>query len=157
MKDFDSWNKKKKDINLKNNLIGLKERDIVFVHMGINVGYEQDGKGEEFLRPVVVLKVFNRNLFFGVPLTTKKRDGSFFVDINFNHGDKHYKNTAIIVQAKTFDTKRARYKKGMIIKEDFERLKDKLYDLTLSKEREPLRELESTLYHKNIDKSEIEF
>jgi len=33
----------------------------------------------------------------------------------------------------------------------------RLYDLTLSKEREPLRELESTLYHKNIDKSEIEF
>ena len=155
MKLFDPWNKKKKTINQNNKSMGLKERDIVFVHMGVNVGYEQDGKGEEFLRPVVVLKVFNRNLFFGIPLTSKKRDGSFFVNVNFKHGEKLHESTAIIVQAKTFDTKRARYKKGMIVKEDFEKLKDKLYDLTLSKEREPRRELEVALYHRNLDNSSI--
>ncbi len=155
MKYFDSWNRKKKDINGKNQLVGLKERDIVFIHMGVNVGYEQNGKGEEFLRPVVVLRVFNRNLFFGVPLTSQKRDGSFFVNIKFKHNKTFYENRAIIAQSKTFDTKRVKYKKGMIIKEDFEKLKDKFYDLTLSKEREPQRELEVALYHKNLDKSRV--
>jgi mRNA interferase MazF len=78
LKHFDSWNKKKKDIDDKSKLIGLKERDIVFIHMGVNVGYEQDGKGDEFLRPVVVVKVFNRNLFFWSTINFQKERGKFF-------------------------------------------------------------------------------
>ena len=147
---FDKWCKIKKELNKKEKTIGIKERDIIFINMGKNIGYEQNGKGEEFLRPVVVLKVFSRNLFFGVPLTSKIKEGSFFETIEFTHKAKAYKNSAILVQARTFDVKRAFYKKGMIKKEDFKRLKDSLNKLlTPSDDGEPRRELvESILLQK---------
>jgi len=55
---FTCWNTKKIDTHINDAIIGIKERDIVFIKMGKNIGYEQDGKGEEFLRPVVIYKNF---------------------------------------------------------------------------------------------------
>lgn len=44
-KDFDSWNQKKKIVNNKEHLSPLfKERDIWWLSIGINVGFEEDGK-----------------------------------------------------------------------------------------------------------------
>jgi len=150
---FNNWCEIKKDITKKQKTIGIKERSIVFVNIGQNVGYEQNGKGDEFLRPVVVLKVFSKNLFFGIPLTSQIKEGNFFKVITFSHKNKEYKSTAILVQAKTFDIKRCKYTKGMIKKSDFEELKESFYKLTLSKEREPRREIMEKLYNKNEKKS----
>jgi len=150
---FKNWCKLKENLDKKDVLIGIKERSIVFVHMGRNIGSEQNGKGELFLRPVVVIKIFNKNLFFGVPLTSKKKTGSFFYDIIYTHKGREYNSTAILAQAKVFDRKRCLYTKGMIKKEYFEVLKEKLFDLTLSDEREPRREIVEKLYNNNIEKS----
>ena len=142
MDKFDKWCETKKELNKKEKTIGIKERDIVFVYMGKNIGFEQNGKGDKFLRPVVVLKVFNRYLFFGVPLTSKIKKGSFFETIEFTHKNKTYKNSAILIQSKVFDIRRTLYKKGMIRKEDFKSLQDKILNLlTPSKDGEPRREL----------------
>ena len=40
--------------------------------MGVNIGFEQDGTGSNFDRPVLILKGFNKESFFGVALTGKK-------------------------------------------------------------------------------------
>ncbi len=146
---FENWCFLKKDIDKKEKTIGLKSRNIVFVNMGQNIGSEQNGKGEEFLRPVIVVKILNKNLFFGIPLTSKEKEGSFFYKIEFTHKAKSYTSTAILAQAKVFDTKRCKYTKGMITKKDFEILKDKFYRLTLLDKREPRREIVSLLYNKN--------
>ena len=146
MNDFDKWCDVKKQINKKEKSIGIKQRDIVFVNMGKNVGFEQNGKGEKFLRPVIVLKIFSKNLFFGIPLTSKIKNGNFFEKIEFTYKNKVYLNNAILVQAKTFDTKRILYKKGMVKKEDFEKLRAKVKGLlTPSEDGEPRRELEYTI------------
>ena len=154
MKPFDEWNEKKKIIDKQEKLIGLKERDVVFVNMGINIGREQNGKGEEFLRPVVVIKIFNRNLFFGIPLTSKQKNGDFFLDISFTHKNEEINSTAILVQAKSFDTKRVKYKKGIVSKDICEALKNELSKkLTLCFQREPRRELIKESYNNTQDKS----
>ena len=68
--DFDNWNSIKKETNKEKILVGFKDRDIFYIKMGQNIGFEQNGKGENFVRPVVVFKKFNKNMFFGIPLST---------------------------------------------------------------------------------------
>ena len=38
----------------------------------------ENGKGDYFTRPVLVLHKFNKNLFWGIPLTTKIKNNPFF-------------------------------------------------------------------------------
>ena len=153
MGDFDSWNELKKHLHQKDAIIGIKERNIAFVHMGKNIGSEENGKDEEYLRPVVVLKVFNRHSFLGVAMTSQTKEGRFYFPFVFTHKGREYQSTAILSQIKYYDTKRVKYTKGMIKKEDFEVLKEKIADVTLSKEREPRREFVNQVYHKNSNKA----
>lgn len=49
IKDFDKWNKSKKEIDSNNNYLPLyHERQIRWCRLGINIGSEQDGTGYEF-------------------------------------------------------------------------------------------------------------
>src|SRR4051812_10972316 len=72
VKEFDKWNEKKKQIVYEKNRPGYKEGDVWWIHLGLNVGYEMDGKGIRYERPVVVLKKYNEYSFLAVPLSTRK-------------------------------------------------------------------------------------
>lgn len=72
MKDYQGWYAKKSDINeIKKNPF-FHEREIWFCYLGANVGFEQDGS-EEFLRPVVVFRKFNNDVFWAIPLTKSNK------------------------------------------------------------------------------------
>jgi mRNA interferase MazF len=73
-KDFDSWNKMKKFINDTNRLFFVKEREIWWCMLGLNVGNEIDGKHDVFERPVLILKTMSKETFLVLPLTTKGAD-----------------------------------------------------------------------------------
>ena len=73
-KDFDRWNKVKKNAHSSNTQTRFKEREIWWCRVGVNVGYEIDGKSESFMRPVLVLKKITADTFIGIPLTRKKKD-----------------------------------------------------------------------------------
>ncbi len=126
MKYFNEWNAIKKKIDAKEKTIQFKEREIFWVSIGENIGNEQNGKGDSFSRPVLVVKKLNKQLFFGVPLSTKLREGTYFYQFQFLENQK---NSALLVQAKIFDIKRADKKMGMIKKNDFIELKKMLKDL----------------------------
>lgn len=53
------------------------EREIWWVSLGVNVGFEQNGKNDLYERPVLVLRKFNKDILWALPLTTKKRKTSF--------------------------------------------------------------------------------
>jgi mRNA interferase MazF len=74
LKEFDNWNEQKKCLHKIEQLPMFSEREVWWCSLGVNVGDEQDGKGENFTRPVLVLKKFNRNLFVGVPMSTKIKE-----------------------------------------------------------------------------------
>ncbi|OIP56778.1 MAG: hypothetical protein AUK54_01545 [Helicobacteraceae bacterium CG2_30_36_10] len=126
MKQFDEWNEVKKQISIRTENIKFKERDIFWISIGENVGNEQNGKGKEFARPVLVIKKLNNQLFFGVPLSTTIREGNYFYTFSFLQAQK---SSALLVQAKVFDIKRGNQKLGMISKNDFVNVKDKLRSL----------------------------
>jgi len=123
MKNFDTWNELKKEIDERENIIQFKEREIYWARIGENVGFEQNGKGAEFSRPVLIVKKLNKQLFFGVPLSTTLRKGSYFYNFAFRDD---MQSSALLVQAKVFDVKRVDTKLGMMKKSDFLKLKVKL-------------------------------
>ncbi len=118
---FDNWSFVKQKLDAKDKSMFFNERDILFISIGQNVGYEQYGKGEEFLRPVVVIKKFNRELFLGIPLSTKIKKGYFFHQISF----KNRINTALLLQVRTFDAKRIKYRLATLGTKEFKKLTEK--------------------------------
>ena len=121
---YDKWNELKQEIDIKKPML-FRERDILFISMGQNIGYEQYGKGEDFLRPVVVLKKFSKNLFLGIPLSSQLKDGYFFHKVTF----KERENTALLLQSKTFDSKRIKYKLATLSQNEFSKLSEKFCEV----------------------------
>jgi mRNA interferase MazF len=126
---YNNWNEIKITIENENIIVGFKERDIFYMNMGKNIGFEQDGKGENFVRPVVIIKGFNKNMFFGIPLSTKIKEGKFYYKFQFQKKDELVKNIALLSQMRLFSTKRLLNKIGVISKEDFESLKNEFKSL----------------------------
>ncbi|MCV6606840.1 MAG: type II toxin-antitoxin system PemK/MazF family toxin [Campylobacterales bacterium] len=125
MKRFDEWNKLKKELHSSKEKVIFKERDVFWVSIGENIGFEQNGKGNIFSRPVLVMKKFSKNMFFGIPLSTQTKEGNYFYNFDFL-GER---SNALIVQGRLFDSKRLENKIGMIDKKNFESIKIKLKEL----------------------------
>ena len=126
VEEFNEWNEVKKDISHKRNFT-FKVREIYWLKLGKNVGYETDGKGCEFLRPVLVFRKFSKDTFLGIPLTTAIKDDMFHYKFNIHNNSKI--NYAILSQIKLFDTSRVKSKLGKISVDDFKRLKLQIKDL----------------------------
>ena len=128
-KNFDSWNEVKKQANDNTTIIKFQQRQILFIKVGTNIGYEEDGKGEEYLRPVLVYRKFNNRVFYGIPLTSKEKHDKFHFEFEYKRGRKSY---AILSQLRLFDIKRAKYYDGKISRDQFEALQNKLLELIVT-------------------------
>lgn len=103
MNEFDQWNNLKKNLEKKPIKIYPQERDVWICTIGRNVGAEQNGGPEQFTRHVLVLKKFNNEMFWGIPLSTKQKSLDFY----FNFTDpENNEIAAIIAQLRLFSTKR---------------------------------------------------
>ncbi len=127
---YNKWNDLKKSLSKKEKLISFKDRDIFYMNMGENLGFEQNGKGEGFVRPVIVFKKFNRNMFLGVPISSQVKEGSYFFKFEFDkrskNGKQLSKNIAILVQLRLYSNKRLLNKIGVMDKESFEKMSKEL-------------------------------
>lgn len=124
-KEFNKWNEVKENLHKHKKAVIFKERDIMWASVGVNIGYEQDGKGKVFSRPILIVKKFNNSIFFGIPLSTKIKRGSFFFEFMLNNKPSN----ALLVQGRLYDSKRLENKIGMISKDDFDKLKKELKEL----------------------------
>jgi mRNA interferase MazF len=111
-KDFDSWNSLKKDIDTKPRT-NAHERDIWWVSLGLNVGSEQDGKGENYERPVVVIKKLSSNVYYVLPLSTKCKNITMHIKFF------HEKVEGYILLDQAVDVKRFIRKVGYVKQEKF--------------------------------------
>lgn len=120
-KQFDEWNENKKEINSqKDRFLYFRDGEIWWVKLGINVGYETDGKNEDFTRPVLILKKYNKYSFLAVPLTSKIKTGKYY----FYIGDVDGKEAvAILSQLKNIDSLRLVNKVTFIKKDKFKEIK----------------------------------
>jgi mRNA interferase MazF len=78
MKDFDTWNIKKKKLDSTEfTNIKFKEGEIWWCSAGLNIGHEIDGKHDTFERPFYVFQKCNKKMFIGIPCTTSSKKGLF--------------------------------------------------------------------------------
>jgi mRNA-degrading endonuclease toxin of MazEF toxin-antitoxin module len=124
-KDFQKWHTKKEFLQDEKVRAFFHEREVWFCSLGENVGFEQDGSGEEFLRPVVVIKKFNQEVCWGIPLTKNQKKGQYYFSFQLN--DKT--STAILSQIRLIDSKRLQYKLGDLSEVDFIETRKRLTQL----------------------------
>ncbi len=101
-KDFDSWNTIKKQLHGRHQVTLFRSREIWWCSLGVNVGVEADGKHESFERPILIVKKFNREMFWGVPLTSRVRLGPYYKQFSFNGTN----NFAALSQARAMSAQR---------------------------------------------------
>ena len=131
IKNIIAWASKKVNIDQKDEsaIPYFDEREIWYCNMGHNVGFEQDGKGTEYWRPVLIVKKYNKHLFTGIPLTSKIKNFPFY----FGIGNVDNKNAmAILSQTKAFSSKRLVNKVEMLDKTIFAATKKAASDYIFS-------------------------
>lgn len=128
--DFSQWN------GLKRRVHGIDairfhyaERDIFYALVGRNIGREQNGARENFARPVLVIRKFNRDSFLGVPLTTAVKRDAWYQFV-FDLGG--VPNAAIVSQLRLWDSRRLLNRIGAMDSASFNTLNKKLRELFTS-------------------------
>ena len=121
-KDFDAWNKIKKVLDEKEQKFFFKDGEILWMSVGLNVAKESCGKGFVFRRPVLILKKLSGDTFVGLPLSSKEKIGSWFIDINLGK-EKRY---VLLYQIRMFSTNRFESRLSTIDDNDFKKVKEKL-------------------------------
>jgi mRNA interferase MazF len=119
-KRFFEWIKLKEKLHSKEHAPPLfKEGEIWWSHFGENVGTEMNGKSDLFTRPVVILKKYDRYSFLAVPLSTKHKEGTWYV--TFTHGQK--RQTAVLSQARVINYRRLKELMGKLDGNDYQDIK----------------------------------
>jgi mRNA-degrading endonuclease toxin of MazEF toxin-antitoxin module len=102
-KDFDGWNETKKRTDLRRGAPFYHEREVWWCTLGVNVGSEENGSGEEYRRPALILKGLSIETCLIVPLTTSAKDHPLRLAVGLIGGKQA---RAILSQMRVIDTKR---------------------------------------------------
>ena len=121
-KNFDEWNELKKELQLGKSMPMITEGDIWWCDIGINVGIEIDGKSKQFSRPVLIYKKLGILGFIGIPLTTKRKNGSWYCDIDFQNKNQ----VAVLSQIRPYSVYSLSCRMGSLDDADKKRVKDSL-------------------------------
>ncbi len=131
-KDFDNWNAKKKELHDRPAGPFYHEREVWWCALGINVGFEQDGTGKNYDRPVLIVHGFNAHVFFGVALTGKSKRGRYYLPVGKIEGREA---SAILSQVRLIDSKRLVHKMGTLDEPLFEKVCEALKDTLFGKRK----------------------
>ena len=113
----------------------FKENEIWWCYIGENVGVEINGKNEQFSRPIFIYKKYDKYSFLGLPLTTKPKIGTWFVQITFTGINQ----TVVLSQGRAYDYRRFKEKMGELDEKDSQKVREgyeKLHSFSL-KNRPP--------------------
>ena len=119
MKDFLKWFTLKKTAHEAEGSALFHEREVWWCMLGANVGYEIDGRGETFERPIIIVKKFNLDTCFIVPLTAKPKSGKYYFPVGNVSGREA---VAVLSQLRLIDRKRLTQKVGTLSKPEFKKL-----------------------------------
>lgn len=127
-KDFDGWNRVKKRINNTRSIESLyfREKEVWWCICGLNIGFEQDGKGPDFRRPLLIIKKFNKYVVLIVPLTSKEKQGKYYVTCDLGDG---VSRKAVISQLRLIDTRRLIDKLGVVTTVSYIEIKKTIKDM----------------------------
>lgn len=118
---FDQWNKKKKVTNFEGVCPHFVSGQIWWAQLGQNIATEVEGKGDDFLRPVLILQRVYGNACLAIPLTSQERKGNYYFSFQ---DSKKRTQCALLTQIRYLDGKRLKYQLGDIRKEDLDNIQD---------------------------------
>jgi mRNA interferase MazF len=121
-KDFQAWHKRKAALNRSTYTRYFHEREVWWMAIGHNIGDEEDGKGKNFARPVLIVRNFNNRLLLGVPLSTAKKTGAYYHLLSLADST----SLALLSQLRSYDAKRLINKLGVVTRQDFRIVQRKL-------------------------------
>jgi mRNA-degrading endonuclease toxin of MazEF toxin-antitoxin module len=129
-KDFEGWNTLKQNLDNRQNtsVPTIKEREIWWCSIGVNIGDEEDGYNELYNRPVLIVRKFNDRIFWGVAITTKTKADPHYFPIDL----KGSKRCVMLSHLRLYDSKRLishRSKMGKLSPKQFEAVKRALKEL----------------------------
>ena len=116
---FVKWTKLKIRLHVSDRDIRFREREIWWCSLGKNIGYEQDGKNEMFERPILILKKFNNDIFWGLPFTSQEKTGKYYYQCLY----KGKKFIAILSQLRLVSSKRLLRRIRTLSKSNFTEVK----------------------------------
>lgn len=119
-KDFAGWAAAGATHELSTPPPYFKEREVWWCALGVNIGYEEDGKGPDFSRPVLIVRKFGA-LFYGVPLSTTPKRGPFYHA--FTYKPERGESVALLSHLRSLDSRRLLHKDGTASSTDFEAVK----------------------------------
>lgn len=122
-KDFEKWHDEKNKLHEKESRVYFHEREVWWCSIGANVGFEEDGKGKRFSRPVVIVRKFNKEVSLAIPLTTKMRTGRYYFPMKLHDT---IPRMAVLSQIRLIDAKRLSDKFGVVTEENFFEMKKAL-------------------------------
>jgi mRNA interferase MazF len=91
----------------------------------MNIGVEVYGKGPKFERPVLILKKFTAEFFFGIPITTQIKKGPWYTSIRF--GGKEL--SAMLSHARALDVVRLTERMGTLPENQFQKIREAFLEL----------------------------
>jgi mRNA interferase MazF len=124
-KNFDDWNRLKKVTDESNRKVFGYPREVWWCSLGVNIGVEADGENENFERPVLIVKVYNKQSLLVLPLTGRARDDKFHFplkikELNRSTNEIFTKTVFVkLTQARVVSNKRLLRKVDVINKVDF--------------------------------------
>lgn len=102
-KDFATWNALKSRIHVEGKEKLFHAQEMWWCALGANVGVEADGKHSLFERPVIVFRKLNADMFWGLPLTSKKKEQRSYY---FHFSILGNEQIALLSQMRVFSRKR---------------------------------------------------
>jgi len=124
-KNFDRWNEVKKRTNTERPRL-YTVREIWWCKLGVNIGTEQDGKGEWYDRPCVIMRGFGPDACLVIPLTTSTHEHSLRISIGLVEGQEARANLS---QMRVVDTRRLTRRIGFLEKKVFLELRKAARDM----------------------------
>ena len=125
-KDFDKWNIEKKAIHARRDKLLYREREVRWCNLGVNVGFEHDGTGEKYARPVLILKGYSRDVCLVLPLTTSTKENPYHISVGLI-ADREA--SVIISQLRLVETRRLDQRIDVLDKATFERIRKAVKDM----------------------------
>jgi len=118
IKNFVDWFKIKPKLDAKAERIQFSQREIWMVHLGVNVGFEIDGKNQEKLRPCLIYKKLSHQTALIIPLTSTLKDSSWYSKSFVKNQEGRY----CLNQIRMVDSKRLKYRVERVSEQDFKKV-----------------------------------
>ena len=129
-KEYDVWNTLKKVIQSNSHQTDYfpQEGEVWMGVLGKNIGREQNGGGDNFSRALLIVKKFNNEIFWILPLSTKQKKINYY----YNFVDENDKKVSVILaQIRLVHIKRFKRKLYNLSHQDMSEIKKKLREYFL--------------------------